>query len=870
MNRWYRDLESMRRSSRWGWRWTATPPSHSGPASVGLGRWSTMAGSIGGERADTGNGALSVWSVREWRRWAQPAEAEGRTPALQGRLRPAGTEAARLLRSQRHRRRCADEAERWTRPRCTAAANHRARRGAHSNSSSGRRRRRRGLGQLVTSGDEAATARRTLHIWSRRSATARRPRARLQHVRTLVSNPIPRLQQRVTGVVSWLRRTGEALLAWLRSLPQLMWEAFKRGCRAAGLELLACLRQPSRIVTHARNARRAVSEFVHHFWEGCKLLSADARVSWKILRRVFEGKQLTRRERNILIGTGSDLARLVPFSFFIIVPFMEFALPIALRLFPNMIPSQFQDKKKKEEDLKRQLKARLELAKYLQDVVEDKARTIKARESVDKATRAEAEQLTEFLRDLRAGKPVKSTDLQRFARLFNDEFTMESTTRDQLVAMCKYMGIAAHGNENFLRYRLRARLASIKNDDMQISWEGGVASLTDDEVAQACRDRGIRTDGLNVAQQRQQLAEWLELSQNREVPGSLMILSRALFYTKDPEAALKETLSALPEGLVQDVRSTREAEASEAEAAQERGRETARRLAEVRRQERLLELEQERERAETVQDDVEEAERAATDAAREMPSSAAAAAAATTNTTTTAAERTPVTPDAVVQRHLREMNAANRKEAVASISVALEDMLNPVVAKERTELEQLKQELAQEVAQQGEQPPSPEIIRLRSLVQRLEAECELVEQKVGDALQLLDRDNDGFISVKEITDAIAELRLGKPITPELHTGESTAAAAADADRQAVRQPESVVAEVLRRLDLDADGIIRPEDVRRLAAQVAAERRSRAVPRNSPEDEKRVARGDSSEQQQQQSTAAAAASSSSSSSASASA
>eukprot|EP00166_Cyanidium_caldarium_P005265 ctg_626.g197 len=396
---------------------------------------------------------------------------------------------------------------------------------------------------------------------------------------------------------------------------------------------------------------------------------------------------------------------------------------------------------------------------------------------------------------------------------------------------------------------------------MQISWEGGVASLTDDEVAQACRDRGIRTDGLNVAQQRQQLAEWLELSQNREVPGSLMILSRALFYTKDPEAALKETLSALPEELVQDVRSTREAEASEAEAAQERGHETARRLAEVRRQERLLELEQERERAETAQDKVEEAERAATDAAEEMPSSAAATAA--TNTTAVAAERTPVTPDVVVQRHLREMNAANRKEAVASISAALEDMLNPVVAKERTELEQLKKELAEAVAQQGEQPPSPEVTRLRSLVQRLEAECELVEQKVGDALQLLDRDNDGFISVKEITDAIAELRLGKPITPELHTGESAMAAA---DGQAMVQPESVVAEVLRRLDLDADGIIRPEDVRRLAAQVAAERRLRAVPRNSPEDEKRGARGDSSEQQQQQQPAAASSSSSASASA----
>lgn len=43
-----------------------------------------------------------------------------------------------------------------------------------------------------------------------------------------------------------------------------------------------------------------------------------------------------------------------------------------------MLPSQFQNQMKKEEDLKRRLKGRLELAKYLRDVVEEKAKTIKA------------------------------------------------------------------------------------------------------------------------------------------------------------------------------------------------------------------------------------------------------------------------------------------------------------------------------------------------------------------------------------------------------------------------------------------------------------------------------------------------------------
>lgn len=36
--------------------------------------------------------------------------------------------------------------------------------------------------------------------------------------------------------------------------------------------------------------------------------------------------------------------RLVPFLIFLIVPFMELLLPVALILFPNMLPSTFEDK----------------------------------------------------------------------------------------------------------------------------------------------------------------------------------------------------------------------------------------------------------------------------------------------------------------------------------------------------------------------------------------------------------------------------------------------------------------------------------------------------------------------------------------------
>ena len=75
---------------------------------------------------------------------------------------------------------------------------------------------------------------------------------------------------------------------------------------------------------------------------GSKLLVSDVRSAKKILSRVLHGHALSRRERLQLVRTTNDIFRLVPFAIFVIVPFMEFLLPFALKFFPNMLPSTFQ------------------------------------------------------------------------------------------------------------------------------------------------------------------------------------------------------------------------------------------------------------------------------------------------------------------------------------------------------------------------------------------------------------------------------------------------------------------------------------------------------------------------------------------------
>jgi LETM1 and EF-hand domain-containing protein 1 len=288
-----------------------------------------------------------------------------------------------------------------------------------------------------------------------------------------------------------------------------------------------------------------------HYWLGTKLLWADTRISSRLLLKLAGGKSLSRRERQQLTRTTADIFRLVPFAVFILVPFMEFLLPVFLKLFPNMLPSTFQDKMKEEEALKRKLLARIEYAKFLQETAREMAKEVKhSRTGEVKQT---AEDLDEFLDKVRRGQIVHNDELLGFAKLFNDELTLDNISRPRLVSMCKYMGISPYGTDAYLRYMLRKRLRSIKEDDKLIRAEG-VDSLSEAELREDCRERGML--GLvSVEEMRQQLRDWMDLSLNHSVPSSLLILSRAFTVAGRVKAedAVRATLSSLPDEVVDTV-----------------------------------------------------------------------------------------------------------------------------------------------------------------------------------------------------------------------------------------------------------------------------------------------------------------------------
>ena len=108
---------------------------------------------------------------------------------------------------------------------------------------------------------------------------------------------------------------------------------------------------------------------LHHYWLGAKLLYANVNTASSLVRLVLKGKSLSRRQYQILVRTGSDIVQLVPTLAFIIIPGAELLLPVALKLFPGMLPSTFEKEEAREEKAKKLLKARVAVASYLQDAV---------------------------------------------------------------------------------------------------------------------------------------------------------------------------------------------------------------------------------------------------------------------------------------------------------------------------------------------------------------------------------------------------------------------------------------------------------------------------------------------------------------------
>ena len=228
-------------------------------------------------------------------------------------------------------------------------------------------------------------------------------------------------------------------------------------------------------------------------------------------------------------------------------------LPVALKLFPNLLPSTYEGQKSREAKAARLRETRKQVSSFLRNTLRETGLPVSA-------VAAKKEEFTQFFRKVRAtGESPSKEDVIKVCRIFKDDVTLDNLSRPQLVGMCKYLNLNTFGTDTMLRYQIRHRMRQTKRDDKAISFEG-VDSLSVPELQMACAARGLRTLGMSPGKLREDLQMWLDLRLKYNIPSTLLVLSNAYMYTssKDSEIdsqidALQAVLSSIPEELFHEI-----------------------------------------------------------------------------------------------------------------------------------------------------------------------------------------------------------------------------------------------------------------------------------------------------------------------------
>lgn len=100
------------------------------------------------------------------------------------------------------------------------------------------------------------------------------------------------------------------------------------------------------------------------------------------------------------------------------------------------------------------------MAKFLQKTLDD----MSLQSSDHKSERAK--EFAEFFYKVRTTSAVATKDeIMKFSKHFEDEITLDSLSRPQLIALCRVLDVQTLGTTNFLRFLLRMRLRSLAADD---------------------------------------------------------------------------------------------------------------------------------------------------------------------------------------------------------------------------------------------------------------------------------------------------------------------------------------------------------------------------------------------------------------------
>lgn len=311
--------------------------------------------------------------------------------------------------------------------------------------------------------------------------------------------------------------------------------------------------------------------------QGCKVLWHDGKfLARKQYAISFHGERYSLKETKMMDQTSTDLLKMIPFSFFVIVPFSELLLPPCLYLFPNMIPSTFLSKSKFEARMAEVMHQRPLVSDSIHGYMLERSKTFKD-------TYPElADSLRKSPRDL----TLKS--LEPYVDAFSNELPFSKMTNEQLMVTCSFLGLEPWTGfktfdravmvpvsfllklirvsfprkyepkifpfkqiyRNMVFLQLTRHLKKIREEDRVLLKED-IHNLEPELLKLVCYERGIDVEHSTDTELKVQLNEWLHISTyptSRGLAGSnLLVMAQALQYIQDtlvevqvPQVSAKE------------------------------------------------------------------------------------------------------------------------------------------------------------------------------------------------------------------------------------------------------------------------------------------------------------------------------------------
>ncbi|CRG93204.1 LETM1-like protein, putative [Plasmodium gallinaceum] len=302
--------------------------------------------------------------------------------------------------------------------------------------------------------------------------------------------------------------------------------------KKGGVEIKKIILKPSLLIVYYNNTKKNIKHTLVWVKTGILLFLTNMKISKNLIIKRLKGHRLSYSEYKLLIRTMNDMFKLIPFSFFIIIPFAEFLLPVFLKIYPNLLPSTFKNDDNFN-NIKKNLYAKQQLAKFLQQLIEEKEKQLN--ENIDIDSDKKKTILNKFHQQL-INKDEKDinpflsvTDTLKIAKIFKEDFVLDQMNLKTLQTICHLLGLKPYGMHYHVVLQLRHHFLRLQREDRELIYEG-VDNLKKNTLIEICKDRGMNFN-TSEKEMKLQIQQWLQLASIKEVPYILLLYIRCVVVT---------------------------------------------------------------------------------------------------------------------------------------------------------------------------------------------------------------------------------------------------------------------------------------------------------------------------------------------------